>query len=451
MDGKLILTQTIQEYIKQKNIIDLREIFDEYNIVDLADIVNQLDVYDIIFIFKTVTKDVTGQLFSYLDNDVIEHLLEVLNSDQIKVILNSLYSDDLIDFLQELPANLSKKVLNSASSQQKKLINELLQYQEDTAGSIMSTNYLELSKQDNINDAIEKIKRYGSKAETIGTCFVLNEKGRLVGIVTLRDILFASEDNMIKDIMDIDYNSVFTSTDTEEVGRMMQKYDENVIAVTDEDYHLLGMITIDDIIDVMQEEATEDIHRMAAITPIEFPYLEASTFKLAQSRLVWLMLLMVSYALSSIIITNNDQLLMMVPSLITFIPMLMGTAGNAGSQASAMVIRGIIVDSLTIKDFFKVVFKEMMIALMTGSVLFIVNMIRIVIFVNDVGFDIAVIVSLSVFLVVLIAKLSGALFPMLALIIKVDPAIMASPLITTTCDLISILAYFGLARLWLGI
>ncbi|MDD2591515.1 MAG: magnesium transporter [Erysipelotrichaceae bacterium] len=451
MDGKLILTQTIQEYIKQKNIIDLREIFDEYNIVDLADIVDQLDVYDIIFIFKTVTKDVTGQLFSYLDNDVIEHLLEVLNSDQIKVILNSLYSDDLIDFLQELPANLSKKVLNSASSQQKKLINELLQYQEDTAGSIMSTNYLELSKQDNINDAIEKIKRYGSKAETIGTCFVLNEKGRLVGIVTLRDILFASEDNMIKDIMDIDYNSVFTSTDTEEVGRMMQKYDENVIAVTDEDYHLLGMITIDDIIDVMQEEATEDIHRMAAITPIEFPYLEASTFKLAQSRLVWLMLLMVSYALSSIIITNNDQLLMMVPSLITFIPMLMGTAGNAGSQASAMVIRGIIVDSLTIKDFFKVVFKEMMIALMTGSVLFIVNMIRIVIFVNDVGFDIAVIVSLSVFLVVLIAKLSGALFPMLALIIKVDPAIMASPLITTTCDLISILAYFGLARLWLGI
>lgn len=451
MDGKLILTQTIQEYIKQKNIIDLREIFDEYNIVDLADIVDQLDVYDIIFIFKTVTKDVTGQLFSYLDNDVIEHLLEVLNSDQIKVILNSLYSDDLIDFLQELPANLSKKVLNSASSQQKKLINELLQYQEDTAGSIMSTNYLELSKQDNINDAIEKIKRYGSKAETIGTCFVLNEKGRLVGIVTLRDILFASEDNMIKDIMDIDYNSVFTSTDTEEVVRMMQKYDENVIAVTDEDYHLLGMITIDDIIDVMQEEATEDIHRMAAITPIEFPYLEASTFKLAQSRLVWLMLLMVSYALSSIIITNNDQLLMMVPSLITFIPMLMGTAGNAGSQASAMVIRGIIVDSLTIKDFFKVVFKEMMIALMTGSVLFIVNMIRIVIFVNDVGFDIAVIVSLSVFLVVLIAKLSGALFPMLALIIKVDPAIMASPLITTTCDLISILAYFGLARLWLGI
>ncbi|MDD4641926.1 MAG: magnesium transporter [Erysipelotrichaceae bacterium] len=451
MDGKLILTQTIQEYIKQKNIIDLREIFDEYNIVDLADIVDQLDVYDIIFIFKTVTKDVTGQLFSYLDNDVIEHLLEVLNSDQIKVILNSLYSDDLIDFLQELPANLSKKVLNSASSQQKKLINELLQYQEDTAGSIMSTNYLELSKQDNINDAIEKIKRYGSKAETIGTCFVLNEKGRLVGIVTLRDILFASEDNMIKDIMDIDYNSVFTSTDTEEVVRMMQKYDENVIAVTDEDYHLLGMITIDDIIDVMQEEATEDIHRMAAITPIEFPYLEASTFKLAQSRLVWLMLLMVSYALSSIIITNNDQLLMMVPSLITFIPMLMETAGNAGSQASAMVIRGIIVDSLTIKDFFKVVFKEMMIALMTGSVLFIVNMIRIVIFVNDVGFDIAVIVSLSVFLVVLIAKLSGALFPMLALIIKVDPAIMASPLITTTCDLISILAYFGLARLWLGI
>ncbi len=451
MDGKLILTQTIQEYIKQKNIIDLREIFDEYNIVDLADIVNQLDVYDIIFIFKTVTKDVTGQLFSYLDNDVVEHLLEVLNSDQIKVILNSLYSDDLIDFLQELPANLSKKVLDSASSQQKKLINELLQYQEDTAGSIMSTNYLELSKQDNINDAIEKIKRYGSKAETIGTCFVLNEKGRLVGIVTLRDILFASEDNMIKDIMDSDYNSVFTSTDTEEVGRMMQKYDENVIAVTDEDYHLLGMITIDDIIDVMQEEATEDIHRMAAITPIEFPYLEASTFKLAQSRLVWLMLLMVSYALSSIIITNNDQLLMMVPSLITFIPMLLDTAGNAGSQASAMVIRGIIVDSLTIKDFFKVVFKEMMIALMTGSVLFIVNMIRIVIFVNDVGFDIAVIVSLSVFLVVLIAKLSGALFPMLALIIKVDPAIMASPLITTTCDLISILAYFGLARLWLGI
>ena len=451
MNEELMLKELLLDHIVKKDVIGLRELFDDYNIVDLAEQVNKLDVLDIIFIFKTVTKDVTGQLFSYLDNEVIEKLLEVFNSEQIKGILNNLYSDDLIDFLQELPVNLSKKVLSSATSQQKQIINELLSYQEDTAGSIMSTNYLELKEEDSVFQAMDKIKMHGKKAETLGTCFVLSNDGTLMGVVTLRDILFEKDLQYIKDIMDTDYNHVMTYTDTEEVARIMQKYDDNIIAVTDEDYHMLGIITIDDVIDVIQEEATEDIHKMAAITPLEYPYLEAGIFKIAKSRLVWLMLLMVSYAISSIIITNHDQLLLLVPSLITFIPMLMSTAGNAGSQASAMVIRGIIVDNLTFKDFFRVIYKELMIAMFTGSILFLVNIARILIFVPSVGLDIALIVSASIFLVVIIAKLSGALFPLLALIVKVDPAVMAAPLITTTSDIISILTYFSLAKFWLNL
>jgi magnesium transporter len=214
---------------------------------------------------------------------------------------------------------------------------------------------------------------------------------------------------------------------------------------------MLGIITIDDVIDVIQEEATEDIHKMAAITPLEYPYLEAGVFKIAKSRLIWLMLLMVSYAISSIIITNNDQLLLLVPSLITFIPMLMDTAGNAGSQASAMVIRGIIVDNLTIKDFFRVLYKELMIALIIGLILLIINVLRIVFFVPNIGLDMALIVSISVFVVVILAKLAGGLFPLLALVVKIDPAVMAAPLITTTCDAISLLTYFSLAKLWLNL
>lgn len=449
MNEELMLKELLLDHIIRKDVIGLRELFDEYNIVDLAEYVNKLDVLDIIFIFKTVTKDVTGQLFSYLDNEVIEKLLEVFNSEQIKGILNNLYSDDLIDFLQELPINLSKKVLSSASTQQKQIINELLSYQEDTAGSIMSTNYLELTEDDTVFQAMDKIKKHGKKAETLGTCFVLDNNGILVGTVTLRDILFEKDLQYIKDIMDTDYNYVLTHTDTEEVARIMQKYDDNTLAVTDEDYHMLGIITIDDVIDVIQEEATEDIHKMAAITPLEYPYLEAGVFKIAKSRLVWLMLLMVSYAISSIIITNNDQLLLLVPSLITFIPMLMDTAGNAGSQASAMVIRGIIVDNLTIKDFFRVLYKELMIALIIGLILLIINVLRIVFFVPNIGLDMALIVSISVFVVVILAKLAGGLFPLLALVVKIDPAVMAAPLITTTCDAISLLTYFSLAKLWL--
>lgn len=449
MNDEMSLNELLLDTIHQKNVLRLRMLFDEYNIVDLAELVNELEVFDIIFIFKTVPKEITGQLFSYLDSETVEKLLNVFNSNEIKSLMDYLYSDDLIDFLQELPAPLSKKVLSSASSQQKKIINELLSYQDGTAGSIMSVNYFELDEDDTILVAVDKIKHHGKKAETLNTCFVLNKEGRLIGTVTLRDILFEQQYLYIKDIMDIDFNFVLTSEDTEEVAKIMQKYDDSVIAVTDDQEHLLGIITIDDVFDIIQEEATEDIHKMAAITPLEYPYMEVGSFKIAKSRLIWLMLLMVSYALSSIIITNNSDLLVVVPSLITFIPMLMDTSGNAGSQASAMVIRGITVDNLSVKDFFRVLFKELFVALIVGAILFAVNLIRILLFVPNVGLDVAFIVCISLYLVVMIAKLTGGLFPLLALVFKLDPAVMASPLITTTCDALSLLTYFSLAALWL--
>lgn len=446
-----ITCELLSELVKNKNVRKIREIFDEYNIVDLAEVYSNLSIEDAIFIFKVLKKDISADLFSYLDGDKQAVLISAFTSVEIQSVLDNLFSDDIVEFLEEMPATIVKKIISSVDKEHREEINKLLSYKSGTAGSIMSTDYVELDENDTVTKAMRKIKQQGKIAETINYCFILNKHNALCGIVSLRDILFAPEDEIIAEIMSVDVISVKTNDHQEDVAKTIQKYDITIVPVVDDSNRLVGVVTVDDVIDTLQEAATEDIHKMGGIAPIEGSYLKTSAFKMAKSRLLWLMILMVSYAISSLIISNNNSVLIAVPSLITFMPMLMDTAGNAGSQASAMVIRGITVDDLTIKDFFKVLFKEFRVALVCGLILFSVNTLRIVFFVPNAGWDIGLTVSISVFFVVLMAKMVGGFLPLFALVIKQDPAAMASPLITTLVDAISLSVYFGLARILLKV
>ena len=445
-----ITLEMIQELIQKKQIKALKEVFQDYNIIDLADIVGELSIEEALFIFKIIDKSITSVLFSYLPTEKQQHLISFFAGDQIKDILHNVYTDDVVDFLEELPASMVKDILKHASNQQRDVINQLLSYPENSAGSIMTTNYIELEAENTVKEAMLEIKRNGRKVEQVNYYFVVDDDGCLIGVVSLRNILFSPEDNLMADLMGEDLISVRTDDDQEEASDVMRKYDLTVLPVLDTSNRLVGIITADDIIDIIQEEATEDMQKMSAITPIETPYLETKISILVKSRVTWLLILLLAYALSSVIITKNQALLVIYPSLISFLPMLMDTTGDAGSQALAMVVRGIVIDDLDFKDFFKVVWKELKVATLCGLCLFTVNMIRMSVFVNDEGFAMALVVSLTLFFLTVIAKLVGGVLPLIALLLKQDPAAMASPIITTVCDSLSLLIYFSLAMTILG-
>ena len=451
MDNIEITQEMLSELIEKKSVRKLREIFEDHHIVDLADIVTTLPLEQVRFISRVLKKDVSGVLFSYLDSEMQESLINSFADKEISTMIDNLYSDDILEILEEMPANIVKKVLSSVSAERREEINKLLSYESNSAGSIMTTDYMELEEEDSIQVAMKKIQQKGRLAETVNYCFILNQHGVLTGIVSLRDIVFAPEDAIIGDLMDTDFISVKTKDDQEEAIKLIQKYDVTLMPVVDDSNRLVGVITADDIIDAIETEATEDIHKMAGVAPIEGSYLKTGIFEMSKSRLTWLLVLMITYTISSLIIDKNSDLLVTVPSLLAFMPMLMDTAGNAGSQASAMVIRGITVNDLEVKDFFKVIIKEISVALICGFILFALNTLCIVFLVDGVGWDIAITVSLSVFLVVVVAKMVGGVLPLVALVVKQDPAAMASPLITTCVDSLSLIVYFGLARLILRI
>ena len=440
----------LQEIISKKQVKKLREIFEEINIVDLADMAEQCTLSEVLFIFKTVKKDITADLFSYLSVDKQEELIKTFTGPEIKSILDNLYLDDVVDFLEEMPESIVKKVLHNATIEQRAEINQLLSYAPNSAGSIMTTDYVELFEHHTVEEAMEQIRNQGKTAETINTCFVINQSNTLLGTVSLREILFAADDTEIKDIMDTDIVAVLTNDDQEEVGFVFQKYDISVVAVVNSQFKLMGIITVDDVIDVLEEEATEDIHLMAGIRPVEGSYLESNVWEIFKSRIPWLLILMIPVTLTGRFMEGISAILFIVPSLVNFIPMLMDTAGNAGSQASAMVIRGIVVDDLSIKDFLAVLFKELRASLITGLILFAINTLRIVIFMPNVGIAVALLVSFTVLLTITLANLIGGLLPLFALILKIDPASMSGPVITTLVDAVSLLVYFSIAITVLG-
>lgn len=443
--------ELLSQLIKGRQVKNLRELFDEMNIVDLAEIVAELTVEEILFLFKTLRKDISAQLFTYLPNEVKADMISSFTSGQIKSMIETLYTDDLVDFLQDLPANVIRQILKEADHEQRAEINLLLSFPTYSAGSLMSLDFVELKAEDSVKQAITKIKRQGKDAETIQVCFVVDELRNLVGSVSLRTILFEEDDVLMKDIMDIDVIYATVYDDQERVAKLMQRYDLTVCPIVNDELRLIGIVTIDDMIDVLEDEVTEDIQKMAAIIPLDGSYLENSLKDIVKSRIAWLLVLMVSATLTGSIIGGFEDQIELIPALSFFIPMIMSTSGNAGSQASAMVIRGIVVDQLDTKDVFRVLVKEMSVALLSGTVIFIANMVRVLVFMPSTDISVHIVVSMTLFLMMIISKVVGGLLPLLAKKFNQDPAAMAAPLITTIVDALAMLIYFSLALLWLGL
>lgn len=444
-----ISVSQLTAWIKQKEYKNIRTFFDETNIVDGALLVDKLATEDLLHLFKIVRKDVGAELISYLDSDTTERLTYNLTSSQIQILLEEMYSDDLNEILSELPEALVTKVLQAASPEIRKQINEFLSYEPNSCGSIMSVDFVTIRDSYTVAQAMRAIRRQGKLAETINWCYVVDDDKSLIGSIGLKEILFAKDEVPVVEIMDHDVYYVYTHDDQEEAARLISKYDITCIPVIDSAKQVLGIITVDDIFDVVEEEATEDIHKMAAMTPLEGSYVESSIRSIVKSRLPWLMVLMISATFTGTIISNNQELLVLLPSLAIFIPMLMDTAGNAGSQASAMVIRGLIVDDMSVRDFFRILFKETQVSMLLGIVLFVINTLRIGFFMPDVGWGIALLVSLTIFLTITLANLVGGSLPLLAIVLKQDPASMAAPLITTLVDALSLSAYFLIATMFL--
>lgn len=441
---KKVLLELLKSCIAEKKVKMLREVFDDYNVVDMSELIGELELDEALFVFKTLKKEITSELFSYLPHEKQEKLVELLTGPEIKSILDNLYSDDIVDFLEELPANLTKRILKSVSNTQRDIINKLLSYEENTAGSIMSIDYVQLKETDTVRGAIEKVRRQGKVAETITYCYITDSKKKLKGYLPFRELLYAGDDEKIAEIMDTDLIYVKTSDDQEYAARMIQKYDITAIPVVNNEECLVGIITVDDIIDIIHEEATEDIQLMNAITPIEDTYMETGVMEMFKSRIVWLLILMISATLTGQIMGAYEEVLGQYVVLSIFIPMLMDAAGNAGNQASTMVIRALAMGELQPKDLLAVWWKEIRIAILCGLTMGGVNFLRILIFMKEVDYRTSFIISLTVFATVCIAKLVGSTLPILAVKLKQDPAVMAGPLITTLVDALALLTYFFL-------
>ncbi|MDE6196043.1 MAG: magnesium transporter, partial [Erysipelotrichaceae bacterium] len=389
------------------------------------------------------------QIFAYLSHDKQEELIQAFTGPQIKEMLDALYDDDIIEFIEEMPANIVHHILQNASPQQRVEINQLLSYEENSAGSIMSTNFVVLKETDTVPVAFRKIKEQGSTAETIHYCYITDERKVLRGVVTLRNLLLSDQTEPVSEIMNTDLVYVKTTDDQEDVAKLFEKYDLTVIPVVNDDKCLIGIVTVDDIIDVIHEEATEDIHKMSAITPMDKTYLDTGVLEMAKSRILWLLILMISATFTGQIMANYEAMLQANVALSIFIPMLMDAAGNAGNQASTMVIRALATGELKTSDMMKIWWKEIRIALLCGLIMGAVNFLRILLFMGTVDMKTSLIVSLTVFVTVGMAKLVGCTLPVIAQKLKFDPAVMAGPLITTVVDALSLFVYFQLATRFL--
>ena len=449
MKKNLYTLEELEEVVMSGDIDAINTYLNEYNIVDLAEKVSELEIIQIVYLFKNVSKQLAGDLFTYLSEQTQLRIKDLLTSQELSSILDYVYTDDVVTFLSNLPWNQIQVILNNTKSERKKTITEMLGYPKESAGSIMSKDYIEMGQYITIRDATQVIKEHEGIAEIMDVYYITNLEEKLVGVVSVRDILFAPDLELIEDVMSTDIIYVDAYDKQEEVAKVMADYDLSFVPVIN-DGKLVGLISADDIMDILEDEATEDIHKMGGISWIRGSYLETPSKLIAQKRVGWLLILTIAYTVSSFIITSYDGLISLVPSLIIFVPLLMDTAGDAGSQALAMVVRGIAVDNID-KSFYKeVLLKEFFVSLIAGTFLFFGNLIRIMYFsVNSGDFYLALLVSLTVFFVVIIAKIIGGLLPLAALSFDQDPAVMASPLITTLSDSISLLIYFSLATLLL--
>ena len=436
------LENQIKDLLNDKKYHQIRELLVDLNEADIAEIIETIDnKEDVVRIFRLLPKDSAADVFSYIPVEYEQMIIESLTNREIGQIMNDLYSDDAVDMLEEMPANVVKKVLAATDKETRRDINSLLKYPEDSAGSIMMVEYVDLRAYMSVSDAIDRIRQTGVDKETINTCYVTDAQKHLLGIVTLREIILAKTDENIKDLMTENVITFHTLDDQEEVAKQFQKYDFGAMPVVDNENRLVGIITVDDVMDILEEEATEDIEMMAAITPTDQPYMKTSIFDTYKKRIPWLLLL---------IIQGFETALSTYVILTAFIPMLMDTGGNCGSQASVSVIRALSLDEVEFKELPLVVWKEMKVSILVGATLAIANFVKIML-IDQTSMLVAFVVCMTLFVTVVVAKFVGCTLPILADKIGFDPAVMASPFITTIVDALSLLVYFNVAGAFLGI
>ena len=440
MMNKDIFVKLLQE----RRYKSVKDVLDVMNAVDIASLLGEFDDKELALAFRLIPKEKAADVFANMESSLQSVLVEVLSEKELKEILDDLYMDDTVDLLEELPANLVTRILDASGPKERETINKLLNYPEDSAGSIMTTEYVDLKPHLTVGQALAHIKETGIHQETIYTCYV-TERRKLVGIVSAKDLMTTEDDVPIKDLMETEIISVTTHNDQEYVAQLFTKYDLLALPVLDADGLMVGIVTFDDAMDVMVDEATEDITKMAAINPSEKTYFDTSVFQHAMNRIPWLLILMLTSIITGTIITKYENAFAAIPLLVSFIPMLMDTGGNCGSQSATLIIRGIALDEIHFKDLFKVVFKEFRISLIVGAALSIVNGLRILIQYRNPS--LALVIAFSLIGTVIMAKMVGCMLPLLAKKVHLDPAIMASPLITTLVDTFSILIYFNIATL----
>ena len=427
----------VKQLIGQMEEADLAKLFEELENEEDADQFNRL--------FRLLPKETAAEVFSYMEPEIQEKIVRTLTDTELQHILDDLFMDDYVDLVEEMPANVVKRVMQNTTPANRKLINQYLKYPEDSAGSLMTNEYVYFRSGITVAKAFEIIREHGVDKETIYTCYVTSSRKELLGVVTVREMLLTAPETIIDTLMDTNPIHVHTHDDQEEIAKMFSRYDMLAMPVVDSENRIVGIITIDDAVDVIQDENTEDFEKMAGMTPSDNTYLRTSAFNLAKNRIPWRVFLMIPAMITGALMEYYEAAFVSIPILVTFIPQITGTGGNCGSQSSTMIIRGLALDEITPKDILKVWWKELRVALICGAALSLVNFIRIIVQYHDL--QVAVVVSVTLILTVCIAKSMGCVLPILAKLVHVDPAIMASPLITTITDALSILVYFNFA-LW---
>lgn len=435
-------SEILLELLDAREFKKLKEKLENMHPVDIVEVMEEVGERQRVLMFRLLAKEEAAEVFTDMNSEMREDLINALTDSELEEVMEEMYVDDTVDVVEEMPANVVDRLLKATDEETRKKINALLQYPEDSAGSIMNIEYISLRKEMTVEEAILKIRQVGINKETIYTCYV-TEKKKLIGSVDVKDLLTVGESRLIEEIMDENVLCARTLDDQEKVAAMIEKYSLVAIPIIDHENCLVGIVTVDDAMTVLQDEATEDISIMAGVTPNEDSYFGTSVFQHAKNRALWLMLLMLSATVSGEILAHYESAMAVMPILITFIPMLMGTSGNCGSQSSTMVIRGIAVGEIEFKEFFKVVFKEIRIAILVGLMLAVVNGIRVYIM-YDQDIMLAIAIGITIIAIVCMAKCIGCTLPLFAKKIGLDPALMAAPLISTIMDTCTILMYFAI-------
>ena len=436
--------EKILKLIQEGNKVEARNELLKYNVVDIAEFFDTIHGNDLIILFRILPKDIAAEVFSYMNPDGQKYIVEIMSDKEIEGMLPNIFMDDIVDFIEEMPANVVKKVLKNTTPDRRKLINRLLSYPEFSAGSIMTTEFVDLKKELTVKQAIERIRHIGFDRETINTMYVIDDNRRLEGIIEIRKLLLTNESALVSSLMDVNYVYIKTIDDQEDVAALFKKYGYLSMPVVDNEHRLVGIITVDDVLEVIEEENEEDFAKMNALAPSDEEYLSSSVVDLAKKRIYWLLFLMISATFTGIIIRRYEEVLNSVVILASFIPMLMDTGGNAGSQASTLIIRGLALGELQLRDFAKIIWKEFRISLLVGVILSSINFLRLYFF-EKMSLNVSLTVCISMLLIVILAKVIGGVLPLLAKRLKMDPAIMAGQLITTVVDTFALVIYFNIA------